>query len=402
MEGKKFGLAIVVILAIVIGAAVFLLHGSNSSVVNTGGNATATTTTSPTTSTTTPITATTTSATTSIILTGAGSTFVYPMMSVWIPIYESENPNVQINYAAVGSGTGISDLKSDLVDFGATDVPLGAGGAALIPGVITIPETTGAVTIAYNLPGIGSGLHLTGSVLANIFDENITMWNDPQIQALNENITLPSQPIVTVHRSDGSGTTFVTTSYLSLSSPTFENEIGAGKIVQWPSGSLGESGNTGVASTVASTKYSIGYVELAYALQENMTVAAVENPAGNWILPSLSSTGIAVQSAAATTPLPSGSGIWENVSLLNAPDPQAYPIVTFTYILVYENLNTIPGMTQAQATGLVQFLWWLVHDGQGYTETPALDYAQLPANVVAIDENSIQSLTFNGQTLPTS
>jgi phosphate ABC transporter phosphate-binding protein len=269
---------------------------------------------------------------------------------------------------------------------------------AKAPNTLHIPETIGAVTIAYNLPSVPTGLHLTGKVIADIFSGNVTMWNDQEIQSLNPGTTLPAQSILTIHRSDGSGTTFIFTGYLSTSSTTFNSTIGQGKTVAWPVG-IGANGNTGVASVVQGQKYAVGYVELAYALQNNMTVAAVQNPSGNWILPSLTTIQDAVQSAA-TSGIPAGDQSWTNVSLLNAPDAQAYPIVSFTYLLVYKELNVINGMSQAQAQALVQFLWWVVHDGQQLA--PGLAYVQLPSNVVQIDEASIQSITFNGQTLPTS
>jgi ABC-type phosphate transport system substrate-binding protein len=181
-------------------------------------------------------------------------------------------------------------------------------------------------------------------------------------------------------------------------SSTWASQIGNGTSVQWPGG-LGASGNANVAATVNQTQYAIGYVELAYALQNGMTVAAIQNPAGNWILPSLSTTTQAVQSLP-TSGLPAGNQDWGSVSLLNTPGAQAYPIVSFTYILVYKELNVVQGMDQNKATQLVQFIWWVVHNGQQLS--PNLQYAQLPANVVQIDEASIQSITFNGQPLPTS
>jgi phosphate ABC transporter phosphate-binding protein len=224
------------------------------------------------------------------------------------------------------------------------------------------------------------------------------MWNDTEIQSLNTNMSLPDQPIQIVHRSDGSGTTFIFTGYLSASSSDWSNSIGQGKTVAWPVG-IGANGNVGVASVVQGTAYMVGYVELAYALQNNMTVAAVQNPAGNWIMPTLSSIQDAVQ-AVASEGLPAGNQSWANVNLLNAPEPQAYPIVSFTYLLVYQELNVVPGMTQAQATATVHFLWWVIHDGQNLS--PTLEYVSLPASVVQIDETTIQSITFNGQHLSTS
>jgi len=333
-----------------------------------------------------------------INLNGSGATFPYPLLDAMAKQYQKQKTNVQINYQAIGSGGGISALEGKTVDFAASDAPLGASDRALAPNTLHIPETIGAVTLAYNLPGIQTGLHLTGNVLADIFAGNVTMWNDPEIQSLNSNMTLPAKSILIVHRSDGSGTTFIFTGYLSASSATWKNAIGQGKSVAWPVG-IGANGNTGVASVVQGTQYTIGYVELAYALQNNMTVAAIQNPAGNWVLPSLASTQTATQSAASHG-LQAGDADWSKVDILNAQDAQAYPIVSFTYLLVYKELNVIPGMTQAKATGLVQFLWWVIHDGQ--QNAPALAYAQLPTNVVQIDEAAIQSITFNGQHLSTS
>jgi len=331
-------------------------------------------------------------------LNGSGATFPYPLLSVMISKYQTQKTNVQINYQSIGSGGGIAALEGKTVDFAASDAPLGAADMAKAPNSLHIPETIGAVTISYNLPGITSGLHLTGKVIADIFAGNVTTWNDPEIQSLNSNVTLPANSILVVHRSDGSGTTYIFTGYLSVSSPAWQTAIGQGKSVAWPRG-IGANGNTGVASVVQGTQYALGYVELAYALQNNMTVAAIQNPAANWILPSLSTIQVAVQ-AAASSGLPAGNGSWANVSLLNAPGSQAYPIVSFTYLLVYQELNVIPGMTQNKATVLVQFLWWVIHDGQ--QNAPSLEYVPLPANVVQIDETSIQSITFNGQHLSTS
>jgi phosphate ABC transporter phosphate-binding protein len=332
-------------------------------------------------------------------LNGAGATFPYPLLNAMITKYTTQvKTSVQINYQSIGSGGGISALKSKTVDFAASDAPLTASDMTSAPNTLHIPETIGAVTIAYNLPGIPSGLHLTGKIIADIFQGTITTWNDSAIQSLNTNRTLPGKTITTIHRSDGSGTTFIFTGYLSLSSQQWNSTVGQGKSVAWPGG-IGSNGNTGVASTVNGTQYAIGYVELAYALQSGMTIAAIQNPAGNWIQPSLSSTESAVQSGAASG-LPAGDASWVNVSLLNTLDANAYPIVSFTYLLAYKELNVIPEMTQQRATALVQFLWYVVHDGQQLA--PSLAYAQLPSNVIQIDEATIQSITFDGQHMSTS
>jgi phosphate transport system substrate-binding protein len=337
----------------------------------------------------------------SVTLNGAGATFPYPLLNSIITKYSTDvKPNVLINYQSIGSGGGIAALKqpTPTVDFAASDAPLSASDAANIPNALHIPETIGAVTVAYNLPGVPTGLHLTGKVIADIYQGTITMWNDPAIQNLNPTTTLPAKTINTVHRSDGSGTTFIFTGYLSVSNTSWNGTIGQGKSVAWPVGT-GSSGNTGVASIVSGTQYAVGYVELAYALQNGMTTAAVQNPSGNWIQPTLESTQLAVQSGAASG-LPSGDASWVKVSLLNAPDANAYPIVSFSYLLSYKELNVISGMTQDKATALVQFLWYIVHDGQDLA--PGLAYAKLPSNVVQIDEATIKTITFNGQQLPTT
>ena len=306
---------------------------------------------------------------------------------------------MQINYPGGGSGQGISSLTAKTVDFAGSDAPLTDSQRAAAPNTLHIPETIGAVTLAYNLPGISSGLHLSGQVIADVFLGAVTSWNDPAITALNPSTTLPNHAITTVHRSDGSGTTNIFTRYLSNVSSTWNSTVGFGTSVQWPgTNTLGASGNANVASTVIQTQYAIGYVELAYALKNSMTVASVRNPAGNYIAPSLDSTTTAVQSGASA--LPAGDQSWYKVSLLNTAGSQAYPIVGFTYLLVYKELNVIPGMDQDKATQLVQYLWYVVHDGQQLA--PALEYAPLPTNVVQIDETTIRSITFNGQQLPVS
>jgi phosphate transport system substrate-binding protein len=332
-----------------------------------------------------------------INLNGAGATFPYPLLNAMITNYTAAHPNVKVNYQPVGSGAGISAYTQSkiTVDFAASDAPLSVNDTANIPNAVQIPETVGAVTVAYNVPGVPTGLHLTGQVIADIFQGKIAKWNDPTIQSLNPTINLPDKTINTVHRSDGSGTTYIFTGYLSASSASWKSSIGQGKSVQWPSG-LGANGNTGVAQNVQGTQYSIGYVELAYALQNSMTVTAVQNPSGNWVLPSLESIQKAVESGASAG-LPAGDASWLTVSLLNSPDANAYPIVSFTYLIVYKELNVVPGMTETKANALGQFLWYVIHDGQSLAA--GNEYAPLPSNVVQLDETTIRSITFNGQTL---
>jgi phosphate transport system substrate-binding protein len=335
-----------------------------------------------------------------VLLGGSGATFPVPLLDAMITEYSTVKSNVLINYEGIGSGGGISALQAKTVDFAGSDAPLKEAERELAPNALHIPETIGAVTVAYNIPNVATGLHLTGQVIADIFQGKITNWNDAAIQDINQDITLPDHEIVVAHRSDGSGTTFIFTGYLSAVSEDWAQTagLGQGKTVEWPVG-LGGNGNSGVAGIIQGTEYSIGYVELAYALENSMSVAAIKNPAGNFVSPSLETTTEAV-SGKAQQGLPAGDASWSTVDVLNAPGEQAYPIVSFTYLLVYKELNVVPGMTQAKATALVQFLWWVVHDGQSLG--PDLEYAQLPTNVVQINEASIHSITFNGQQLPTS
>jgi len=333
----------------------------------------------------------------SAILNGAGATFPQPFLNATITTYTTQiRTNVQINYQGVGSGQGVQSFTSKTVDFACSDAPLTASQRGAAPNALHIPETIGAITIAYNMPGISSGLKLTGTVLANIYLGTVTNWKDAAIAALNPGLTLPDHAITTVHRSDGSGTTNWFTKYLSLVSTAWDNQVGSGTSVQWPVG-IGASGNSNVAATVNQTEYSIGYIELAYALKNSVPVAALQNPAGNYVLPSLDSTTAAAQSL--PSGLPSGSDSWENVNILNTSGPQAYPIVTPTYMLVYKELNVVPGMDMNKATQLVQYIWYVVHDGQSLA--PALEYATLPSNLVSVDEATLNSITFNGQPVPT-
>lgn len=339
---------------------------------------------------------------TTITLNGAGATFPEPFLNATITAYTSQvGTDVQINYRGVGSGEGVQLLTDKEVDFAGSDAALADWQRAGAPGLLHIPESIGAVALVYNLPNIPSGLQLSGEVIADIFLGTITNWTDPAITEINLLIPtdLPPIAITTVHRCDSSGTTDVFTRYLSNVSLKWNSTVGFGTSVNWlGSNAITASGNANVASIVNQTKYTIGYVELAYALQNNMTMASIENPAGygNYVAPSLYSTTKAVQSVAST--LPAGNQSWYNVSLFNAPNPEAYPIVSFTYLLVYKELNVIPGMDQKKATDLVQYLWYVIHDGQ--TLANPLSYASLPMNVVTIDETTIWSMTFNGQSLP--
>ncbi|MDA4127451.1 MAG: phosphate ABC transporter substrate-binding protein PstS [Thaumarchaeota archaeon] len=333
---------------------------------------------------------------------GAGSTFIFPLMSAWTVQYHNLFNNIQVNYQSIGSGGGIAAFEGHTVDFGASDAPLQGADIGKTPNALTVPATIGAVTVAYNVPKIPKGLLLTGSVIADIYTGKVTMWNDPEIAGLQTNSTtagnLPAKSILVVHRSDGSGTTFTFTGFLSADSHSWNTTIGQGKTVAWPVG-LGAAGNEGVAGVVRGTQYTIGYVELAYAIQNKMTVAAVQNPSGSFVLPTLATSA----SAATAVTYPTGLGDWSKINLLNKPGATTYPIVTFTYIFVYKELNVNTGQTSGTgangATALVQFLWWVTHDGQ--QTSSGLSYVPLPANLVTLNEQSVSSITYNGQTLTT-
>lgn len=336
-----------------------------------------------------------------IQVSGAGSSLVYPLLSQWTSNYHNSHSNVQINYQSVGSGAGVTDFTNKVVDFAGTDaapVPYGSVGSSLPNVSLTVPETIGAVTLAYNIAGVPAGIHLNENLTAMIFSGGITYWDNASITAINGGLVLPHNQITTVHRSDSSGTTFIFQGYLLKSAfwPFPQSK-------SWPGGNRGTSlagaQNTGVANLVSSTPNSIGYVEVAYALQNSMTVAYVQNKdRSTFVKPTLANITAAVSSADVTS-LPTGLGDWSTVSLILEPGANSYPIISFTYIVVYQQLNVRPLMTLDKAKALVDFLWYIIHDGQ--SAGAGLNYATLPSSIVTIDETSIKSITYNGQTLPT-
>lgn len=329
-----------------------------------------------------------------IQLNGAGSSFAFPLMSAWSTEYKTAT-GVQINYQGTGSGAGISAIIAKNLDFGATDAPLNATQHSQNPTLLTIPESLGAVTVAYNLPTVPAHVNLTGPIIANIYLGLITRWDDANIRGINPGVTFPSTSIFVEYRSDSSGTTFVFTDYLSKASSQFATQVGKGKLVAWPVGS-GSPQNQGVANAVKGQIGAIGYVELAYVVQNSMSYAKVQNAEGNYILPDLNSTADAAASAAGS--LPAGNSDWSHVSITNATGAGSYPISTFTYILVYQELDVYPsGMTQAKAQALVAFLRWAISTGQ--TTATSLTYAPLPSAVVTQDGATIDMITFNGQHL---
>ena len=363
---------------------------------------TSTTTSTPTTTTTNPTTTTTQITTTSptttstttpttplpiVSLNGAGGTFPAPLYTKWFAQYATLT-GVKINYSAVGSGAGINQITAGTVDFGAsdaimTDAQVAAAQAASGP-LLTIPTTMGAVAIVYSLPFLGTTqLKLTGDVLAKIYLKQITNWNDPAILALNPGMEIVDAPIAVVHRSDSSGTTYIFTNYLSKVSTDWATKVGNATAVNWP-GDIGGTGSAGVAGQVQQIFGAIGYVELAYAIQNKMTYAVLQNSSGNYIAPSLASASAAADGVV----LPANM----LVMITNSSNPTAYPIVGFTWLLVYQNQTN-----QAKGQELVNMLWWAIHDGQQYNA--ALTYPALPAAAVAIAENQINSIKFNGQQL---
>ena len=331
----------------------------------------------------------------SVTITGAGATFPMPLILKWADEYYNETDGkVKINYGGGGSGAGITQIKDKHVEFAGTDAPLSASDSTTY-GLVHIPETLGAVVVAYNEPGL-STLKLDGPTLSRIFMKNITVWDDPAIAALNPGITLPTYQITTVVRSDSSGTTFVFSGYLAAVSQEFDSLYGQGKSVNWPN-AIGASGNPGVTQTVKTTAHSIGYIELAYAVQNQVPFAQLKNHDGNFVTPSLETTSAAAAAASGT--LPSGDGDWSQVNILDALGANSYPIASFTYILIYKELfNEETNMNRTAAQALVDFLWWAVHsDGQSYADE--LYYAPLPTSVISGNEATLNSITYNGEPL---
>jgi phosphate transport system substrate-binding protein len=333
-----------------------------------------------------------------ITINGAGATFPFPLIDTWRVDYKSIKPNVNINYQSIGSGGGVKQFIEKTVDFGATDAPLTASEVQRAPGAVHIPETIGSVVVAYNIPSMpNKGLKLTGPVLADIFLGKITKWNDPKIQSLNPGVSLPGEDIIVVHRSDGSGTTYVWTDYLSNISTAWNEQIGRGKSVQWPTG-IGGPGNEGVANAIRGSPNTIGYIELAYALTTQMPYAYLQNQAGKFIEPTLESTRAAVAATAPT--LPKGAASWEHISVVNAPGGDSYPVASFSYLILFKELSTNPSIDHAKAKALVDFMSWAITEGQQSADD--LSYVPLPAEIVKLNQETLKSLTFQGKPLTTS
>ena len=326
------------------------------------------------------------SGTSSVSLQGAGATFPNPLYQKWLSEYGKVHPNVKIDYQSIGSGGGIKQLKEQTVDFGASDAPMKDEDLKAAPGeVLHIPTVLGAVIITYNLEGLKAPLKFSPEVIADIFLGKIKKWNDPKIAADNAGVTLPSTDITVVTRAESSGTSAVFTDYLSKVSPEWKEKVGAGTSPKWPVGVSGK-GNEGVTGQVKNTPNTIGYVELAYAVQNKLPVAQVKNSAGNFIDPSIDAVTAAASASAGSTPDDL------RVSITNATGPQAYPISSYTYILVYKNQKDA-----AKGRALVDFLWWGIHDGEAFAKE--LQYAPLPADIVKRAEGKINSVTAGGTAL---
>jgi phosphate transport system substrate-binding protein len=310
---------------------------------------------------------------------GAGATFPYPLYSKWFSEYNKVRPDVRINYQSLGSGAGIRQLTSRTVFFGASDQPMkDEQMQAALGKILHFPTVLGAVVPIYNLAGVSPQLKFSGPLLADIVLGKVTKWNDPAIAKLNPGVSLPATDLTFVHRSDGSGTTFIFADYLGKVSADFKKTVGVDASLKWPVG-LGGKGNEGVSGLVQQTPGALGYVELVYALQNKIAVGAVQNSAGTFVAPSVDTVTEAAAGAAANMPADF------RVSITNAPGANAYPISSFTWLLLYED-----PADKAQARIMKDFLRWALNDGQKLA--PQLGYARLPQQVVDMELKTLEQL----------
>jgi len=315
---------------------------------------------------------------------GAGSTFDNPLFSKMFSEYNKTN-GLKVNYQSIGSGGGIQQLTSKTVDFGASDAPLnGKQDSALSGPVVHVPVTAGAVVISYNLPELKDTLNFTPDVLAKMFLGEIKKWNDPKIAAINKGVKLPATDILIAHRSDGSGTTNIFTTYLSKVSPEWDSKVGKGSSVNWPVG-LGGKGNEGVAGSIKQTPGGVGYIELAYAMQNNMAFGKLQNKAGNFITPSIASV-----TSAANITIPADA----KVSLTNTDAPDGYPISGLSWVLVYKE-QKYSDRSADKATKMLKLIQWMIHDGQQYSG--ALNYAPLSPAAVTVGDAILKTVTYDGK-----
>jgi phosphate transport system substrate-binding protein len=310
---------------------------------------------------------------------GAGATFPFPIYSKWFDEYHKLHPDVEINYQSIGSGGGIRQLSNETVFFGASDGPMTDEQLAAAPGaVLHLPTVLGGDVPVYNIPGVSAELKFTGPVLADVFLGKITKWNDPALTKLNPGVSLPGTDIAVVHRSDGSGTTYIWVDYLSKVSPEWKKRVGVATSVNWPVG-VGGKGNEGVAGLVKQTPGAIGYVELIYAIQNKISYGSVQNMAGEFVRSSLASVTAAAAGAARAMPKDF------RVSITNAPGSGVYPVSSFTWLLFYENPKD-----KKLAKIMVEFVRWALTDGQKYCAD--LGYAPLPKEVVALEMEALKKI----------
>jgi phosphate transport system substrate-binding protein len=320
-----------------------------------------------------------------INISGAGSTFVYPVMTRWIQDFQQSHQNVHINYQSIGSGGGIQQVKAKTVDFGATDAPLSDQQIAAMFPLIQIPESAGPVCITYNLPGLDQPLRLSPESLAGIFLGTIKTWKDPQLAKDNPGVKLPSVPVIVSHRSEGSGTTNIFTTYLAAVSSDWKTKVGAGPAVSWPVG-IGGKGSEGVTGNIRNSPGAIGYVELTYAEQNHLPTAAIKNAAGQYVQPTAAGTTSAI--AAYTAQLTQDP----RTPIVNPPATaaDAYPISGLTFLMIPKD-----GPDKAKRTALKQFIQYVISDGQ--SAAGSLNYAPLPDGVKQYDQQQLQQLTADGQ-----
>jgi phosphate transport system substrate-binding protein len=311
-----------------------------------------------------------------MLLNAAGATFPYPIYSKWFDVYHTAHSNIQINYQSIGSGGGIRQLQGGTVDFGASDMPLTDEQISQFKvKVLHFPTVLGAVVPTYNVAGVSGDLNFTQKAIAGIYLGTITKWNDAEIAKANPGVKLPGDDIVVVHRSEGSGTSFIFTDFLSKVSDDWKNKVGKGASVNWPVG-LGGKGNEGVTGLIKQTPGAIGYVELIYALQNNIPYGKVQNSSGKFLKADLA--GVTAAAAGAAKDMPDDF----RVSITNAPGPAAYPISSFTWLLIPAQISD-----PAKRDAIKGFLTWMLSDGQGYNE--GLSYAKLPKPVVDKEKKAI-------------
>jgi len=319
-------------------------------------------------------------------LQGAGATFPNPLYQKWVSEYGKLHPDVKIDYQSIGSGGGIKQIQARTIDFGASDAPMSDADLKAAPGeIVHIPTVLGAVVITYNVPSINQPLHFSSNAIADIFLGKIKKWDDQQIKTDNPGVSLPSADITVVHRAEASGTSYVFADYLSKVSPEWKEKVGTDKSPKWPVGQGGK-GNEGVTGQIKQQPNTIGYVELAYAVQNHLPVALVKNSSGKFVEPTIEAVTAAAAAASAETPEDL------RVSITNASGEAAYPISSYTYVLAYKD--------QADAKkgkALVDYLWWGIHDGEQFAKD--LQYAPLPAEIVKRAESKINSIVSGGQPL---